>query len=105
MQTWVKDRFNQVEELLSQNKQAEAARDGLDNLTVITADMNAFEAPGRYDRIVSVEMFEHVRNHRKMLLLIQGVTFTGGHVGLVVAQQFGGGAGAPLAHERRPDEL
>jgi cyclopropane-fatty-acyl-phospholipid synthase len=46
--------------------EAEAARDGLDNLTVITADMNAFEAPGRYDRIVSVEMFEHMRNYRAL---------------------------------------
>lgn len=35
---------------------------GLANLQVITADMNSFEAPGRYDRVVSVEMFEHMRN-------------------------------------------
>jgi cyclopropane-fatty-acyl-phospholipid synthase len=26
--------------------------------------MNAFEAPKQYDRIVSVEMFEHMRNYR-----------------------------------------
>jgi cyclopropane-fatty-acyl-phospholipid synthase len=32
------------------------------NLTIITADMNVFEAPSSYDRIVSVEMFEHMRN-------------------------------------------
>ena len=44
--------------------EAEAARDGLGNLTVITADMNDFAAPDRYDRIVSVEMFEHMRNYR-----------------------------------------
>ena len=35
---------------------------GLDNVTVITADMNQFAASGRYDRVVSVEMFEHMRN-------------------------------------------
>ena len=35
---------------------------GITNLTIITADMNVFEAPSRYDRIVSVEMFEHMRN-------------------------------------------
>ena len=39
-----------------------AREQGLANLQVITADMNAFEAPGRFDRIVSVEMFEHMRN-------------------------------------------
>jgi len=45
----------------------EARRRGLANLQVITADMNDF-VPGRaYDRIVSVEMFEHMANWRKLL--------------------------------------
>ena len=35
---------------------------GITNLNIITADMNMFEAPEQYDRIVSVEMFEHMRN-------------------------------------------
>lgn len=43
---------------------AEAVARGLSNIEVITCDMNRFEAPGRYDRIVSVEMFEHMRNYR-----------------------------------------
>lgn len=36
----------------------------LANVQIVTCDMNAFEAPGQYDRIVSVEMFEHLRNWR-----------------------------------------
>ena len=40
---------------------------GLDNVEVITADMNEFAAPGRYDRVVSVEMFEHIRNYRALM--------------------------------------
>lgn len=41
---------------------------GIDkNLTVITADMNDFEAEGTFDRVVSVEMFEHMRNHQLLL--------------------------------------
>jgi cyclopropane-fatty-acyl-phospholipid synthase len=44
-----------------------AQREGLTNLQIITADMNVFEAPGRFDRIVSVEMFEHMRNWRALL--------------------------------------
>ena len=44
-----------------------AAAEGLRNLEVITADMNAFEAPGTFDRVVSVEMFEHMRNWRALL--------------------------------------
>ena len=43
-----------------------AAARGIENLEVVTADMNDFQAPGHYDRIVSVEMFEHMRNYREL---------------------------------------
>ena len=44
------------------------ARDrGLTNVTVKTADINRFRPDNRFDRIVSVEMFEHVRNHVLLL--------------------------------------
>jgi cyclopropane-fatty-acyl-phospholipid synthase len=46
---------------------ARAERRGLGNVEVITADANEFEAPGRYDRVVSVEMFEHMRNYAVLL--------------------------------------
>ncbi len=50
----------------------ECARRGLRNVEVSTADVNAFR-PGRaFDRVVSVEMFEHVRNHRELLRRIAG---------------------------------
>jgi cyclopropane-fatty-acyl-phospholipid synthase len=39
-----------------------ATERGLDNVNVITADMNAFGPRKRFDRICSVEMFEHMRN-------------------------------------------
>jgi cyclopropane-fatty-acyl-phospholipid synthase len=42
--------------------QAEAARRGLGNVEVITCDINHFDTPERFDRVVSVEMFEHLRN-------------------------------------------
>ena len=45
----------------------EALARGLANVSVLTADMNAFEAPGVYDRVVSVEMFEHMRNWELLL--------------------------------------
>lgn len=47
--------------------EAEIARRGFRNLTVITADMNAFEPSGRFDSIVSVEMFEHMSNWKALL--------------------------------------
>jgi cyclopropane-fatty-acyl-phospholipid synthase len=40
---------------------------GLTNVQIITADMNEFAAPETYDRIVSVEMFEHMRNWQALL--------------------------------------
>lgn len=41
---------------------------GLKNLNVITADMNEFETDRRgYDRVLSVEMFEHMRNYERLL--------------------------------------
>jgi cyclopropane-fatty-acyl-phospholipid synthase len=44
------------------------ARDlGLTNLAVVTADMNDFHIDRRFDRIVSVEMFEHMANWRALL--------------------------------------
>lgn len=43
----------------------------LRNLAVITADMNEFTPVGRFDRVVSVEMFEHMVNWRPLLLRIQ----------------------------------
>ena len=47
---------------------AQAKSDGVsDNLTVITADMNDFQPNGMFDRVVSVEMFEHMRNHQLLL--------------------------------------
>ncbi|WP_206240194.1 SAM-dependent methyltransferase [Novosphingobium terrae] len=40
---------------------------GLTNLTVITCDMNHFAPEGRFDRVVSIEMFEHMANWQKLL--------------------------------------
>jgi cyclopropane-fatty-acyl-phospholipid synthase len=43
------------------------ARLGLDNLEVVTADANGFDPQDRFDRVISVEMFEHLRNHELLL--------------------------------------
>lgn len=39
---------------------------GLPNVSVTTADVSSFEPDGRFDRVVSIEMLEHVRNHRAL---------------------------------------
>lgn len=47
----------------------QCARRGIRNVRVVTADMNLFEPPepGTYDRVVSIEMFEHMRNYELLL--------------------------------------
>ena len=45
---------------------------GLQNVKVITRDVNKLELDERFDRVVSVEMFEHVRNYRHLLGKIGG---------------------------------
>ena len=51
--------------------EAEAARRGLGNVKIITADMNDFEAgDNAFDRVVSVEMFEHMKNYQLLLAKI-----------------------------------
>jgi len=60
-----KSRITAVSNSASQHAfiEAKAKARGLDNLNVLTQDFNTFEAPGgHFDRVVSVEMFEHLRN-------------------------------------------
>ena len=45
---------------------------GISNLEVLTCDMNRFDTERRFDRIVSVEMFEHMRNWENLLAKTAG---------------------------------
>jgi cyclopropane-fatty-acyl-phospholipid synthase len=51
---------------------ASAARRKLENLEVETADVNSFYPGTVFDRIVSVEMFEHLRNWETLLARMAG---------------------------------
>jgi len=47
---------------------SEAQRRGLRNLSIMTCDMNTFDAEaGRFDRVVSIEMFEHMKNYQALM--------------------------------------
>lgn len=76
---WIAERYpnSTVTGVSNSNSQREyitrvAAERGLDNVRVITADVNAFTPDRSFDRILSVEMLEHVRNHRALLGRIAG---------------------------------
>jgi cyclopropane-fatty-acyl-phospholipid synthase len=76
---WMAERFPRARILSLSNSrtqrahiEAEAARRGLRNLEVRTSDVSRFE-PGRsFDRILSVEMFEHLNNYEELFSRIAG---------------------------------
>ncbi|CAK9221144.1 unnamed protein product [Sphagnum troendelagicum] len=45
----------------------ECGKRGLSNVTVITCDINTFNIDKTFDRILSIEMFEHMKNYQKLL--------------------------------------
>mgnify|MGYP002623946012 CR=1 FL=1 len=47
--------------------QQQCASRGLTNVEVITADMRDFDIDQQFDRVVSVEMFEHMQNYELLL--------------------------------------
>ncbi len=51
---------------------------GLTNVTVITRDMNEFDTKDTFDRVVSVEMFEHMRNYETLMANISRWLVPGG---------------------------
>jgi len=48
------------------------------NLEILTADLNTLTPDGRFDRVVSVEMFEHMHNWRELMHRITGWLEPGG---------------------------
>lgn len=56
----------------------QAKKRKLKNIYVITEDMNTFNSKTKYDRVVSVEMIEHMRNHKKLFKKISSWLNPGG---------------------------
>jgi len=52
--------------------EAEAQARGLTNITVLTQDMNDFEPDSQFNRVVSIEMFEHMRNYQRLFDKVSG---------------------------------
>ena len=75
----------------------QATQRGLDNLDVITCDMNDFDTTRRFDRVVSVEMFEHLRNWQTAFERVAGWLVPGGRFFMHVFAH----RGAPYAFVER----
>ncbi len=58
--------------------EAQCRQRGFNQVQVITADMNDFATDRRFDRVVSVEMFEHMRNYQQLMARINAWLKPGG---------------------------
>jgi cyclopropane-fatty-acyl-phospholipid synthase len=56
----------------------QAKQRGINNLNVLTVDINDLKPEKKYDRVVSVEMFEHMRNYKELMKLISDCLKPGG---------------------------
>ncbi len=71
---WMAEKYpnSKIVALSNSNPQREAITEnaknrGLNNLTVLTEDMNRFTSEKKFDRVVSIEMFEHMRNYERLM--------------------------------------
>jgi cyclopropane-fatty-acyl-phospholipid synthase len=71
---WIAERYPASRILAVSNSHSQrtfiesrAAERGLRNLDVLTADVGRLELARRFDRVISVEMFEHVRNQAELM--------------------------------------
>jgi cyclopropane-fatty-acyl-phospholipid synthase len=71
---WLAERYpaSKITGVSNSNRQrewieSECARLGLTNLEVVTADVNDFAPGDRFDRVMSIEMFEHMRNWHELM--------------------------------------
>ena len=71
---WLRERYPNTRVLAVSNSalqrefiEARAQSTGVDGLDVVTADMNEFDTERRFDRVLSVEMFEHMRNYEALM--------------------------------------
>jgi cyclopropane-fatty-acyl-phospholipid synthase len=76
---WAAEKYPNVDILAVSNSrlqrefiQQTCKEKGITNLEVLTCDMNRFDTKRRFDRIVSVEMFEHMRNWGNLLAKTAG---------------------------------
>jgi cyclopropane-fatty-acyl-phospholipid synthase len=75
---WIARQFPHAKVTAVSNSQSQRAyieemaqQRGLLNLRVVTSDMNVFAPEGQFDRIVSIEMFEHMMNWRKLMTRVR----------------------------------
>jgi cyclopropane-fatty-acyl-phospholipid synthase len=76
---WIAQHYPDCRVLAVSNSRSQArfirercAEIGIDRVEVVTADMNDFDTRRRFDRVLSVEMFEHMRSWPRLFERIAG---------------------------------
>jgi cyclopropane-fatty-acyl-phospholipid synthase len=84
---WIAEKFPNCRVTALSNSKSQKAhiesvcrQRGFANVKVVTADIGRYESDEVFDRVVSVEMFEHVRNHEDLLARIAKWLRPGGHL-------------------------
>jgi cyclopropane-fatty-acyl-phospholipid synthase len=74
---WIAERYPKCRVLAVSNSKpqrefilARCAERGIENVEVVTSDINQFDPDQRFDRVISIEMFEHIRNYEWLLARI-----------------------------------
>ena len=75
---WIAERFPQCRILALSNSssqrlhiECQCQRRGFSNVQVVTQDVAKFQSSIKFDRVMSIEMFEHVRNYEQLLANIR----------------------------------
>jgi cyclopropane-fatty-acyl-phospholipid synthase len=84
---WLREQYPRCRVLAVSNSglqrshiEMECRRRGVEGLRVLTADMNDFDTEGQFDRVLSIEMFEHMRNYEALLARIASWLRPGGRL-------------------------
>ena len=74
---WIAEQYRNCRVLAVSNSgtqrefiKAQCGERGFDNVEVITADVAEFDTTRRFDRILSIEMFEHMKNYERLMARI-----------------------------------
>jgi cyclopropane-fatty-acyl-phospholipid synthase len=82
---WIAERFPRTRVLALSNShtqreyiEAQCHQRALGNVQVTTSDVAQFETTSRFDRVVSIEMFEHMKNYERLMAKIASWLVPGG---------------------------
>jgi cyclopropane-fatty-acyl-phospholipid synthase len=82
---WIAERYPACQVVSVSNSPAQIAyvgrqcrERGLNNVEPLVADVNHFQTDRRFDRVVSIEMFEHMKNYERLMAKIASFLRSGG---------------------------